>query len=166
MSTLAIERPEADRRLRSIKSLATALVLALLIGVGVIGLTGSQASASVRYCGIVTCTDYSSRTEVRNAARSIRATEAQVGNIWSVTCGAMGVAAGAVGAAITGPLGLAMAPVAWIGCEALRAKYGSITNTIKAAADSGQCVAISFARYGSNNLAFATGWWRYSCNWG
>lgn len=143
-----------------------ALLVAILVGVGLIGLSASPASAAVRYCGITTCTDYSSRTEVRNSAAALRAVESQVGNIWNVTCGGMSVAAGAVGAAITGPLGLVAAPVVWIGCEAMRYKYGSIADTIKAAAANGQCVGMSFARYGSNNPLFATGWWRYNCNWG
>lgn len=148
------------------RPLAVGVVLLVMMSTGFLGLSTASAAASVRYCGRITCTDYSSRGEVRTSARSIRAAEARVGRVWDATCGAMTAVAGVVGAAVAGPLGLAVSPVVWIGCEALRHKYGSITDTIKAAADRGQCVAISLPRYGSNNLAFATRWWRYDCNWG
>jgi hypothetical protein len=115
--------------------------------------------AKVRHCGIITCTDYASRSEARTMAANVRRIEATVGNVWSLTCGGLGVMAGAISGLIAGP-------VMWVACEAYRARMASITGTIKAAAANGQCVAITFPRYGSNNIMAATGWWRYSCNWG
>lgn len=126
----------------------------------------SEADAAVRHCGISTCTDYSSRSEVRRAAANIRRTESEVGRIWDVSCGALAATTGMVAASFTPIIGGIAGAVTWLGCSTLRWRYGSITDTIKAAASNGQCFAISFARYGSNNPAFATGWYRYNCKWG
>lgn len=138
-----------------------ALIVVVTVGAGVVSGSASASNASRRSaatpytwrnCGIVTCTDYMTRSETVAKANFIAAHGVQMYELTHEACTSLEV------------LDLFVSPnlvsaALWqLGCYLVTQRLASQMITVQRAAAWGGCFEISFLRYGSNNPFFATGW--------